>query len=466
MDDIILDFDELQKIIKDYEKSDSYKELQRQCTEMKGLLAEYYKKYSKMEQHFKKETVDKKDHERYAKGGLTTHRGVLCPGKVEELLVSNAVKGRFIKSNKSPNYIYAYDKDDRLISSTKLDGKFIETEYITWDNNTTQVGVTYSDNELEHMCLVIYNDKQEIKHCIFGSFLGGKVGQIMSEGYIYKENEVNVTWIDAVCDQIFGDSIRGEHIVLFLDEEGMITKFTNCEDMRQNIVHENIPRSKLSLKNPETIPPVYKTPTTKKKKKANNDVIHIEEIFYQKIKKIIAEWDEDGIYAISFFVESNEANVYEEYCNVTNFFISYNTESFCENAEELSEDRWNYAFWSQDETAIVDTSEDSEEVKLLYRWYEENGILDIGDESGDCYDKDGNYIGKGPNGHYELLTIASHIANRIQMEGILVEKLGKPVPIIVHGLEYTWYDIEATTYANPNGEADTFMKAMEQLGMI
>jgi hypothetical protein len=42
----------------------------------------------------------------------------------------------------------------------------------------------------------------------------------------------------------------------------------------------------------------------------------------------------------------------------------------------------------------------------------------------------------------------------------------KPLPIIIHGLECAWYDIEATQKANPNGEADTYINAMKEMGAI
>lgn len=48
----------------------------------------------------------------------------------------------------------------------------------------------------------------------------------------------------------------------------------------------------------------------------------------------------------------------------------------------------------------------------------------------------------------------------------LEDKFGKKLPIIFHGLEYAWYDIEATKIANINGEADTFLEAMKLLGMV
>mgnify|MGYP006394511813 CR=1 FL=1 len=79
------------------------------------------------------------------------------------------------------------------------------------------------------------------------------------------------------------------------------------------------------------------------------------------------------------------------------------------------------------------------------------------------YDEHMNYIGKGPAGHYELLQIAASVARKLQEEGVIKEHFGKDLPIIIHGLEYAWFDIEATIKANPNGQAETFLKAMEEL---
>ena len=95
----------------------------------------------------------------------------------------------------------------------------------------------------------------------------------------------------------------------------------------------------------------------------------------------------------------------------------------------------------------------------------ENGITNIGEEDDDCYDENYNYIGKGPVGHYELLGLVSNVAKRLQQEAFIEKKFGRKLPIIIHGLEYAWFDIEATQNANINGEADVFLKAMKELGM-
>ena len=193
-------------------------------------------------------------------------------------------------------------------------------------------------------------------------------------------------------------------------------------------------------------------------------MINISEILYSKVKSIMDTWREDGIYAISFFVYSNEAYEYKGFSNVSSFAISYNTEADCEGAGQYDEERWNYAYWRQNETAIIDPNEPNELTDLLFDWYKENGIVNIGEEDENHYDENYKYIGKGPVGHFELLTIVSEVAKRLQQEGFIERKFGKKLPIIIHGLEYVWYDIEATRNANINGEADTFLKATQELG--
>ena len=66
-------------------------------------------------------------------------------------------------------------------------------------------------------------------------------------------------------------------------------------------------------------------------------MINIEAVFYEKIKKIITSWYEDEIYAISFFVNSNEAYSFRGFSNVSNFSVSYNTEEDCDYADDLDE---------------------------------------------------------------------------------------------------------------------------------
>lgn len=100
---------------------------------------------------------------------------------------------------------------------------------------------------------------------------------------------------------------------------------------------------------------------------------------------------------------------------------------------------------------------------LLFDWYHQQGLTHIGSESedGDC-DEEMNYVGKGPEGHYQLLMLAAEVARQLQEEGFLEKRFHKKIPIIVHGLEYAWYDLEATKLANPHGEAEAFLEYVRQ----
>ena len=195
------------------------------------------------------------------------------------------------------------------------------------------------------------------------------------------------------------------------------------------------------------------------------EVDNLENVLYEKVKNEILSWNEEDIYAISFFIESNGAYEYKGFENVSMWAISYNTEEDCDGADELDEERWNYAFWRQDETMIIDVDAPNKYTDALFEWYEDHGITNIGEENEDeMYDENCAYIGKGPAGHYELLQLASGVAKRLQEEEIIKGHFGKEVPIIIHGLEYAWYDLEATEKANPNGQADVFINAMKELG--
>lgn len=178
-------------------------------------------------------------------------------------------------------------------------------------------------------------------------------------------------------------------------------------------------------------------------------MVNLEEILYNKVMGVMSTWCEQDIYAVSFFVESNELLSFQDVYNVSGFSISYNTESDCEGVGLHSERRWNYAFWRQDVTEIIEPRDDSPEMELLFAWYKEQGIENIGEETIDSCD--------GPVGYVELVNLVAKVARRIQEEQFLVKKFGRPIPIIIHDLEYIDCTLKATEYANLHGEAADFL---------
>ena len=182
---------------------------------------------------------------------------------------------------------------------------------------------------------------------------------------------------------------------------------------------------------------------------------------YTKVKEVMDNWNEQSIYAVSFFVSANECYEYKDFCNVPTFAISYNTEQDCPNAGKYDEERWNYAFWRQDEHPIIDYDSPNNLTEMLFDWYSQNGIEDIGEEDEDVYNEYMEYVGKGPKGLYELLQMVTEVAKRLQEEGYLQNRFGKKIPIIIHDLECVWYNLEATKKANPKGEANDYLRAVK-----
>ena len=189
-------------------------------------------------------------------------------------------------------------------------------------------------------------------------------------------------------------------------------------------------------------------------------MMHFEMYLDSEIKRIISSWQEKGIYALSFLLVYNETSFYDNIQFLPEFSIGYNTEEVCAGAPLFSEDRWNYAFWKQNNIPII-SPQNPTAVELLLDWYHVQGIKNIGvpEREEDMYDKRGIYAGKGPGGYIELMNLISQIARRIQNNNFVKERFGN-IPIIVHDLEYSWYSIRATQNANPNGEANTFLVAV------
>ena len=196
-------------------------------------------------------------------------------------------------------------------------------------------------------------------------------------------------------------------------------------------------------------------------------MINLQAYIEKQVCNVMAGWSETDIYAVSFLVYSNESYEYKGYSNVTEFYVSYNTESDCDGVGALSEERWNYAFWRQNEIPIIEANNENKGMEILFAWYKEHGVYNIGYENYDtCYDNEMRYIGKGPVGYYELLSEITDVAKKLQDSGFIKDKFGRTIPIIIHDLEYSWYVMEATQKANSNGEADMFFAAMKKLGIM
>jgi len=235
-----------EEVIEAYEKSDSYQALLGQRKEVYDQLIKYHQKYHTMEEYFKKETEKKADHESYAKGGEILHRGIMCPGNMEALIVDNVTRGRAIKAKEKASYIYRYDKNNQLISCIKVgEAPYVPNlpEYIFWEGNRIQIGLTYGQfGDLRFIAEAKYNEEGRLIRYTISDFSNEKPFGITSEKYEYRDKEIYVTYIYSIEPYL-----NGEHVVLYTDDKGKVLRYTRCTDMNPNEVYEEVPKYKLVI---------------------------------------------------------------------------------------------------------------------------------------------------------------------------------------------------------------------------
>ncbi len=147
------------------------------------------------------------------------------------------------------------------------------------------------------------------------------------------------------------------------------------------------------------------------------------------IKQAISEWEAEDIYAISLYVYDEE----DDLCRPT-VTLGYNTErQVAESLEEASDEleaRWNYAFWLQNQVFCWGVEESAEEVQ---NWLSEQDLLDQEEEITEAF--------------VEMLV---EIVREIHASGLLTDRFGKEIPILIHELEY--YEEIAEQNIRANGE--------------
>lgn len=148
----------------------------------------------------------------------------------------------------------------------------------------------------------------------------------------------------------------------------------------------------------------------------NIEILHvkIKEKIQGLMEQKISEWQEDDIYAISLYVFNEE----DDPCRPVAAF-GYNTErqvqkSITEAADE-QEARWNYAFWLQNHEMCLGRDETAEDIR---KW-----ITELEWEGEDAI-------------NLKFLNLLVAVVQGIHASGLLKEKFGREIPVLIHELEY------------------------------
>lgn len=186
-----------------------------------------------------------------------------------------------------------------------------------------------------------------------------------------------------------------------------------------------------------------------------------EQLVYDRFVATISSWDVPEIadtYALGLFYESfrsADANG-DEVAMQGQLYIGYNTVSYWRTmigrASSPEQAKWNDGFWREIRSGCVPRDfpyggePPDDELALRDDWCRASGITPEGtDESGRPeYDEIALYAG--------LRTMLSGIARALHENGVIEQRYGKPLPIIVRGHEQSAdEEVGASRRANPSG---------------
>lgn len=155
--------------------------------------------------------------------------------------------------------------------------------------------------------------------------------------------------------------------------------------------------------------------------------LQLKEDILDKFKPIIKSWRDKDIYVISLWVDNDFDNYFEPIV-----ILGYNTENnYKINIEKAScedEARLNFAFWLQNSEFVY--GEEATKEKIT-EWIKENNPQYYSLVDNDCLGND-----EIEEIDREFINILIEVVKELHQTGFIEEKFGKPIPILIHELEY------------------------------
>lgn len=183
---------------------------------------------------------------------------------------------------------------------------------------------------------------------------------------------------------------------------------------------------------------------------------------YDSVKQSVTTIEKevaDRIYALSFFIYDDNDDP-----RMPTLTFGYNTlDRWAECtpaadsnvawpiASDSSEAKWNYAFWLQNEACVIGAAGTAGAV-LRQEWIKSLGLA-YSDEEGKDFERC-----RQLGGHIteRFVALCVQVSKALHDEGSISGKFCRPIPIIVHELEYYDQIAEQTRKANPLGLTSEF----------
>ena len=197
---------------------------------------------------------------------------------------------------------------------------------------------------------------------------------------------------------------------------------------------------------------------------------HVRERIQAAIRSISVD-DRADVYVVSLFVYDENDDP-----RAPTVTVGFNTEAAVTAAVEGEPDdfawgtpsdedeaRWNFAFWLQNELDVI--AEPAGDPAGNFRrasWIKELG-LDYSDE-----DEENDFdaaTGKGEQITAAFVELLVKLTRELHETGILTEVFGRPVPVLIHELEYYDEIADQNRRANPPGLIEPFTTWVEAAGL-
>lgn len=190
-----------------------------------------------------------------------------------------------------------------------------------------------------------------------------------------------------------------------------------------------------------------------------------EEHVYERARQGILSIDDKtatDIYALSFYFWADEDDPRRAMLTV-----GYNTNARWKRctpapgqearwpiASTSEEAKWNFAFWLQEEGEAVVIGEQEADATAREAWMKSLGLWYTQEEEDEDFDRT---VELGQQFMSEFVNLCMRVAANLHNEGVIEKKFGRPIPIIVHELEYNEQIAFATENSNPPGLAQEFV---------
>ena len=196
-----------------------------------------------------------------------------------------------------------------------------------------------------------------------------------------------------------------------------------------------------------------------------------ERYIYESIKQSLTTIEEDvadRIYVVSFFIYDLDDDP-----RTPTLTFGYNTvdrwsectpaagaKALWPVASDSSEAKWNYAFWLQNEVCVIGAA-GTEGATLREQWIKSLALVYSDDEEREDFVR---CMRLGAHITERFVALCVGVSKALHDDGSVTGKFGRPVPIIVHELEYYDQIAEQTRRANPPGLTSEFEDWVRGLG--